>query len=47
MRLFRLLKIVRVMWRYGLDQIAVDSLTLPIGITWLRMGRDLSSPRGV
>jgi ubiquinone biosynthesis protein len=47
MRVFRLLKIVRVMWRYGLDQIAVDSLTLPFGTSVLRMGRDLSSPRGV
>ncbi|MGA2552762.1 MAG: ubiquinone biosynthesis regulatory protein kinase UbiB [Burkholderiaceae bacterium] len=47
MRLFRLLKILRVMWRYGLDQIAVDSLTLSLTISWLRFGRDLSSPRGV
>ena len=47
MQLFRLLRIWRVMWRYGLDQIATDSLRLPIPL-WLQgFGRDLTSPRGV
>ena len=47
MQLFRLLRIWRVMWRYGLDQIATDSLRLPIP-PWLQgFGRNLSSPRGV
>jgi len=46
MRLLRLVKIFWVMWRYGLDQIAVDSLTFPVVLPGLRLGRDLSEPRG-
>jgi ubiquinone biosynthesis protein len=47
MQLFRLFKIWRVMWRYGLDQIAADSLRLPIPQGMIGFGRDLTRPRGV
>ncbi len=47
MQLFRLLKIGRVMWRYGLDQIATEGLRLPIPQSIQGFGRDLSLPRGV
>lgn len=47
MPVLRLVKITSVAWRYGLDQVAGDSIG---GANWLRrlrLGRDLSSPRGV
>jgi ubiquinone biosynthesis protein len=47
MQIFRLFKIWRVMWRYGLDQIAADSLRLPIPQRLIGFGRDLTRPRGV
>jgi len=47
MQLFRLLKIARVMWRYGLDQIAADSLRVPLPTGILAIGRDLSLPRAM
>ena len=49
MRLLRLLKIALVMWRYGLDQIAAESLRVPVlhsVIVALRFGRDFTTPRG-
>jgi len=50
MRIFRLIRIVRVMARYGLDQIAADGLSMsPVSrVVWLlRLGRDFKTPRGV
>jgi ubiquinone biosynthesis protein len=47
MQVFRLFKIARVMWRYGLDQIAADSLRVPLPAGFLAFGRDLSMPRGM
>ncbi len=49
MRIFRLLKIAHVMWRYGLDEIAVESLRSPALhriSSALRFGRDFKTPRG-
>jgi ubiquinone biosynthesis protein len=46
MSLLRLLRILSVMWRYGLDQVAGDSFSSPSRWSWLLFGRDLSSPRG-
>jgi ubiquinone biosynthesis protein len=49
-RLLRILKIMRVVIRYGLDQMALSSLPLPRGAGGLGrrmvLGRDLSAPRG-
>ena len=50
MQLLRLFIIARVMWRYGLDEIAAGGLAIPLLgriIAGLRFGRDFTTPRGV
>lgn len=50
MRVFRLLKIIRVVLRHGLDKILADHLNGPLLLRLadaLRFGRDFDTPRGV
>ena len=53
MRLLRLARIAHVVWRHGLDEIAVSSAAASLGTRgWLRvarllrLGRELDKPRG-
>ncbi len=50
MRIVRIFIIARVMWRFGLDEIAAGGLAMPWlsrTIVRLRLGRDFTTPRGV
>ena len=50
MRIVRVFIIVRVMWRFGLDEIAAGGIASPLlsrTIGRLRFGRDFTTPRGV
>ena len=50
MRVVRLFVIARVMWRYGIDEIAAGGIASPMlsrTIGHLRLGRDFTTPRGV
>ncbi len=48
MQIFRIFVIVRVLWRYGLDEILAGGLAMPFvtrSIGYLRFGRDFRTPR--
>ena len=50
MRLLRLLNIIRVVLRHGIDKIVADNLGMPLVLRLadaLRLGRDFDTPRGV
>ncbi len=46
MQVLRLIRIQRIVWRYGLDQIAGDSLRLYSLTRLMRLGRTFEAPRG-
>ncbi len=50
MQIFRALTIARVLWRFGLDEIAAGSVDRPAllrGVGRVRFGRDFATPRAV